>query len=367
MKKPIRVLHYIPGFKFGGIESRFMDIFSVINHDEFQFDIMVLTSSENTMLKTFKEGGGNVYVMPPLSLNAINKHIKEVKKFFEEHEYDIVHCYSPMGYFVLKFAKVNGVKGRILHARSSSFGGSSAIWLRNILKVLTRKQANIYLAVSNSSASWLFGNSKEVEIIKNSIEVAKFEYNERIRLEIRKQNNISNQFIVGHVGRYTYAKNHEFVLKVFKEILELHPNSRLLLVGTTIKDVEEQAEKLKITNKITAVGFQNDVSHFYQSMDALLFPSFYEGLPGTLLEAQVSGLKCFVSNTITKEVDVTPEIYFLDLNSSSKEWAKIIIEHALDYNRQSQTNEIEESGFELKSSVNRLEEIYKSYIMRKTD
>ena len=362
MKKPIRILHYIPGFNFGGIESRFMDIFNAINHNEFQFDIMVLTSAENPMLKSFKDRGGNVYVMPPLSPRSINQHIKEVKKFFNEHNYDIVHCYSPLGYFVLKYANINGVKGRILHARSSSFGGSSAVWLREILKVLTRKQANIYLAVSKSAASWVFGNSNKVEVIKNSIDVSKFLYNEQIRSKIRNQLNASNHFLVGHVGRYTYAKNHTFVLKVFKEILKLHPNSRLLLVGTDLKDIEEHAKALEITDKIIAVGFQNDVSPFYQSMDALIFPSFYEGLPGTLLEAQVSGLKCFVSNTITKEVDVTPEIHFLDLNLPSDEWAKFIIEHSLNYERKNQLDNIKNSGFELKSSVNRLEQIYRSCV-----
>lgn len=78
-----------------------------------------------------------------------------------------------------------------------------------------------------------------------------------------------------------------------------------------------------IKKKVIFLGIQNNIPELLQVLDLFLFPSLYEGLPVTLIEAQASGLKIITSNTVTKEVDdITSLITFCDLNDSEKNGLK---------------------------------------------
>lgn len=360
MNDKIKVLHYIPGFKFGGIESRMLDILKRIDKSKFQFDFMILTNIENSLIDEIEKYGGRVYTIAAFTPKTIFRHIKEMEELIDRKKYDIIHCHSnSTGFILLRYAKKKGIKGRILHARTSSFKGSSLIPVRELMKKLSINYSNKYLAVSHTAGKWFFGNA-EFEVIPNSIELEKYVFSISDRESVREYYNIKDEIIFGHVGRNTYAKNHKFLFEIFSEIIKERPNSKLMLVGVDYDDenLVKYAKELGILDKIIMCGFQEDVSKFYSAMDALIFPSFYEGLPGTLIEAQVSGLGCYCSDVITNEVSLTDNIRFMKLDESSKHWAEEILFSLNRENRKSHVEEIENKGYSLKQTVASFERIY---------
>lgn len=362
MQKKIKILHFIPGFNFGGIESRMLDVLKKIDKSKYQLDFLILTEINNTLIEEIKCNGGNVYRIPPFSPKTIASHYKEMKDVVNKGNYDIIHCHSSStGFLLLRYAKIKGVKGRILHSRTSSFKGSSMIPLRILMQKLSIHYSNKYLAVSRVAGNWFFGY-KDFTVIPNSIELDKYLYDIKSREKIRNEYNISDEFVFGHVGRGTYAKNHRFLFSIFKEILNEYPKSKLMLVGVGESDLNlvKHAKDLNIIDKIIFCGFQSDVSKFYSGMDALIFPSFYEGMPGTLIEAQTSGLKCYCSDSITNEVSLTENIKFISLEKSAKSWAEEILLSLREIDRKSCKEEIAGKGYSLERTVAIFEEIYTS-------
>lgn len=61
---------------------------------------------------------------------------------------------------------------------------------------------------------------------------------------------------------------------------------------------------MKMQNNVIFAGMQNDASSYYSAMDMIVFPSLWEGLPLSILEAQANGLHCIISDNITSEVNM---------------------------------------------------------------
>lgn len=365
MTNRIKVLHYIPGFKFGGIESRMLEIFKGIDKKKYQLDFLILTSLDNYLVEEIKSNGGNVFQVPSFSPKNIVNHFNGLTTVLSDNKYDIIHCHSSAtGFVLLWLAKKQGIKGRIMHARTSSFAGSSVPYLRKLMQKIAVHYSNIQLAVSQKAGDWAFGESK-FQVIPNSIDLEKFAYNNKERNEIRKVYNIENRNVFGHIGRNTYAKNHKFLFEVFSQIIKDKPNSVLLLVGVNNNEqnLNKWINELGILEKVVFCGYQEDVSRYHSAMDVLIFPSFYEGLPGTLVEAQASGLKCYCSDVITKEVFLTENIEFIGLDEGAKNWSSKIIKSMANPNRRSYIEEIKNKGFSIESTVRIFEELY-SYIIK---
>ena len=170
---------------------------------------------------------------------------------------------------------------------------------------------------------------------------------------------MENKKIIGHIGRFSPEKNHTFLVKVFFEIQKLQDDTVLLLVGDgkTKKEIEVLVNQMKVEKKVIFLGVRDDVNELLQAIDLLIFPSLYEGLPLTLIEAQAAGLKCIVSNTISSKVKVTNEIVFLDLNLAPIEWAKTAI-NAFGYQRKNVDSVIKEAGYSVYMNCKQLESIY---------
>ena len=364
MTNRIKVLHYIPGFKFGGIESRMIEVFKGIDKTKYQLDFLILTSLDNYLVEEIKANGGNVFQVPSFSPKNIISHINGLKKVLSDNKYDIIHSHSAAtGFVLLWLAKKQNIKGRIIHARTSSFAGSSLPKLRMLLQKIAIYYSTYKLAVSQKAGDWAFGG-KKFSVIPNSIDLEKFAYNIKQRNEVHKFYNLDNKNVFGHIGRKTYAKNHKFLFEIFAQIIEEKPNSVLLLVGVDDKDqnLNDWITEFAIADNVVFCGYQEDVSKYHSAMDVLIFPSFYEGFPGTLVEAQASGLKCYCSDVITKEVSLTENIEFISLNADAKVWASKIIKSMANPNRRSYIEEIKNKGFSIEATVQKFEELYSDAI-----
>lgn len=363
----IRVLHILHTMNRGGTENAIMNYYRHIDRDKVQFDFLLTDPEKCAFEDEIIELGGMVHRIPKLTMTNPIPYIKGVNNFFKAHpEYQIVHSHtSSKSVFPLYIAKKHNIPVRICHSHNTQSESGLKGVIRNFLKIPLKKVATHYFACGIKAAEWLYGQNftakHSVSIIRNVIEGDKFSFNPQIRQIIRNKLAIDDQCIViGLAARFNVQKNHLFAIDIFNELKQLFPHSKLILIG----DGELRAQ---ITDKVNSLGLGNDVIFagvvpnvydYEQAIDLFLLPSLYEGLPLSIIEAQISGLKCFTSaNRVSEESSVTNLVSYLPLERGAKYWAEEIYK-AKDYNRYDRLDEIKKAGYDAKTSAIQLQNIY---------
>ena len=272
---------------------------------------------------------------------------------------------NAMSGFILKEAKKSNIPIRISH--SHTFNPKASI-LKSIYTGYSKKFINANathkFACSQKAGKWLYDNNVDTVVINNGIELDKFMYNKEDSKQKKRELSIDESTIViGHVGSFREAKNHDFLLDVFNYIEKRIDNIVLVLVGDgkLKKDIEQKAQNLALEHKIKFLGVRDDVHDILKIFDFMIFPSIYEGLPLSLIEAQASGVKCIVSDVITKEVDIGLNLVdYINLSSPLSEWSKSILDNDKCKNRESNKikDAILENGYDIKYTVKYLEKLY---------
>lgn len=365
----IRILHYIPGFLYGGIESIFLDWYKNIDKNQFTFELLLRTQDDDaSALKEYKSLGGKYYRLTTISnLLAFKKNVKD---FFEKHcNYDILHVHDTDP-FVMKYAKKYGIKKIILHSHTSNPHFSFKQQVKFVNEKLSKNlYADYAFACSKKAALWKFKHlvhkNNPVIIFHNAIDSKKYEFNDYIRKVTRCDLNVNNKFLIGHVGRLTYQKNQFYLLEIFKKIIEINQDSILIILGDgpDEKGLKLYAKKLDLEKKVIFFGARDDVADLLQAMDCFLLPSRYEGLPVTLIEAQAAGLPCFISDVVSEEADLIPKlIYRHSITDKPEIWAADIVDKARKTDRTNKRELIIKSGYDIKTEVKKLEQKYKEII-----
>ncbi len=330
----IRVLQVLGTVGLGGAESRVMDIFRHLDRDRIVFDFLVTEGTADEYGSEIEQLGGRVYHLPAFRMYNYNKYVEACKAFFAEHcdngvsEYAAVHGHmtSTAGIY-LPIAKSFGVPLTIAHARSAGVDpglkGICTKWLRRDLK----NRCDIMLACSDEAGEAVFGKGSDFKFIPNAVDMSDFAYDETLRFEVRDRYGIGDNLLIGHVGSFRYAKNHEFVLEVFASLHKSEPKTKLMLVGDgeLRPKMEEKARELGIADDVIFTGDKKPISPYYQAFDLFLFPSRYEGMPGTVVEAQATGLPCLISDAITSQVTFTGMVKAMPLSRPADRWARMLI------------------------------------------
>ncbi len=363
MPKPMRILHSIPGYSVGGIESLIMSLYRNIDKSRIQFDLLVETQEWLPDFEEITQGGGHVYQLTPFNKKNPFHYIHEIKNFFKTHKdtYTVVHSHtitrsSP----ILYYAKKSGVSCRISHAHTDKLDGNRFITLSEWIMRLNNRLSTHFLAASEQAGAYYFGKDKKnFTVLKNTIDTFLFAYDPLKRQDTRKSLDIENCFVIGHTGRFTYQKNHWKILDIFYEVHKKLPTARLLLVGDgpTMSEIKYKADMLGILDAIIFTGARSDVPDLLQAMDVFLLPSFFEGFCISLLEAQSIGLPCIASDIIPHEVQLTELITTLSLDTDNKIWAKTILSH-VSYQRESFHTTIEKKGYDTRSNASWLSNFY---------
>ena len=366
MEKAIHVLHVLGGVGLGGAESRIMDLYRQMDRERIQFDFLVHAGSGSDAGEEPQAGGrkpefydeeilsmgGHIYVLPKFKVYNYFSYKKAVRRFFERHrEFRVVqgHMTSTAGIY-LPIAKKAGAPVTVAHARNAGVvKGLKGIATRFFRQGLAGK-ADYCFACSTLAGQDVFGRdvmkAERVKVIYNAIDVARFTYDEKKREEARKQLCISEKLVLGHVGRFEYQKNHPYLLEIFAEVCKERPDAVLFLLGEgeNRPAMEERCRQLGIDDKVRFLGNCRDTDRYYQAFDIFLLPSFFEGLPGVLVEAQAAGLRCFVSDTVTREAKATDLVTYLSIEKPAVSWAKEILGRA-DYERRNTAQELTAAGF----------------------
>ena len=366
----IRVLHVLGGLDLGGAESRVMDLYRRMDRNKIQFDFCIHMRKNCYFEVEIAKLGGRVYRVPRYKVYNGGAYKAAWRELFEAHpEISIVHGHmtSTAGIY-LPIAKEYG-KIAIAHARSAGVDpGIKGILTKYLRKGLLDK-TDYCLACSKLAGEAVFGTdfheASNAEVLPNAIDSESFIFDSAIRGTLRKELLFDPEdVVIGHIGRFHYAKNHEFLIRVFAKVHAALPQSKLLLVGDgpLREKMENLAMSLGISGSCLFVGAQTDPMPFYQAMDIFVFPSHYEGLPGSVIEAQVSGLPCLISDAIAKEVDATPLVTRLPLSEGEDAWAAHILRWASEWggviDREDHVEEIKKAGLDCTEQAKLISRFY---------
>lgn len=375
--EPIRILQVLGGTSLGGAESRIMDLYRCIDKEKVQFDFMVHTKESGYYDKEIIELGGHIYRVPSFRFYNWFSYREAWKIFLEKHqEFQVIHGHmTSTAIIYLPVAKKAGVPMTIAHGRSAGVDKGPKGWLTKLMRLTLRYKTDMCVACSKEAGLAVFGKkwmtTNQVKIIPNAIDIQQYDYNPMIREKIRKELHLENNYVLGHVGSFRYAKNHEYLIEIFCEYLKLNQKGKLLLLGegSLLEGTKALVAKNKIEDHVLFMGNKSDTNSYYQAMDIFIFPSRYEGLPGTVVEAQTTGLTCFISNTITEDVMVTDLVKTLDITISPKEWAEVVhldrTDFRQNYQRQGKIKEMQKAGFDVREQVKEYEKIYLNIINNK--
>lgn len=360
----IRVLHVLGGLDVGGAESMVMNIYRMIDKSKIQFDFIVHTTEHQFYYNEVTNLGGRIFAFPRFT--GFNLHLikKQWVSFLKKHkEYKIIHSHiRSYASIFLPIAKKNGLV-TIIHSHSTSNGKGISSLIKRIMQYPLRHQADYFMGCSKEAGKWLFGNKvvngDRYFMVKNAIDTTKYKFSISTRNEYRQMLGIScDCFAFIHVGRFHPAKNHKFLIDLFHEYHSLNQNSKLILVGDgELKEqIVNQIEHLKLKDSVILTGFRNDAYNILQAADCFLFPSNWEGLPLTVVEAQASGLYCLVSNHITHDVSLSKLVKYLPIDRGVRPWIDCI--NGLSFHRIDVSNEITKKGFDIKESTKWFEGFY---------
>ncbi|HHV65851.1 MAG TPA: glycosyltransferase family 1 protein [Peptococcaceae bacterium] len=361
--KKILIINTVP-FTYNGISQVIINYFSLMPKDDLDISIVAFSVKNEEIpvevLEPLK--GATIFKVPNRKVNVIG-YIKKLNKIMRENNFDLVHINGNSNTMSLELilAKMHNIPERITHVHNISCQ-------HKILSMLLTPVFNLYctkrLACSQLAGERLF-KEKPFIVFNNAIDLKKYRFNSEVRQKYRKELNLENKFVMGHIGLVNEQKNHSFLLDVFYETTKLRDDAMLLLISGSMDLTQELKTKIKrlgLTEKVIFMSKRKDVHKLLQAMDVFVFPSKYEGLGLALIEAQASGLPCIAADTVPKEAKATSIVKFLSLDSGPENWAK----ECISFSKQSVprcnaqvTDLLTEAGYSIEDNAEILYYIYK--------
>lgn len=361
--KSIKVLFVHGGtLEKAGTETFMMNVLRFVDPKKVHIDFLVFGRKPGAYDQEVLDYGSKIFRVPytPKDFKKNDMSLRAIKKAVIQENYDIVHAHmNALNSPVLRVMKRWGIPIRISHSHGSQHfvTQKTLIRIKERMKLSIPKYATALLSCSKEAGDFLYPDHEYI-IMNNGIDTDQFKFNLKTRNQIRSELSISDAFVVGHVGRFNFQKNHEFLIDVFYEVFKKNPNAHLLLLGDgELKEkMHKKVNELEIQDSVTFLGIRDNVPDYYQAMDAFVLPSVFEGLPYVLVEAQCSGLLCISSNTVDMKSKLTESFFFESLEDP-KQWADLIFEHK-DYVRHSSEAVLRSQGYDVKENVKWLSNFY---------
>ena len=326
-----RLLCLVSAMNAGGAETFLMKLYRRIDRTKYQMDFCVNVPGKQFYGDEIASLGGKIFCIPSKSEN-VGEFRRQLSALIKKENYQYVLriTSSAMGFMDLKIAKKAGAKVCIARSSNSSDGDSVAAMLAHRLgRMLYGKYVDVKIAPSDLAARYTFGEKAfregKVHMLRNAVDLGVYHFSAEGRARGRKEFGIGeNTLLAGHVGRFSEQKNHRFLLDIFAEIRKEHADSVLLLVGAgpLEEEMRKKARMLGLSDSIIFAGIRSDIPDILSAMDVFVFPSFYEGMPNTVLEAQSTALPCVIADTLTKEAAITENVEYLSLSENAETWAK---------------------------------------------
>lgn len=357
----------------GGAETLIMNIYRNLDREKMQFDFITHTTDKGDYEDEIIQLGGRIFTIPSLGQNGPLLYMKELVKIMSANSFTAVHTHTDyQGGFPALAAKISGIKKRICHSHSTDWPKDGRYLDKVILKILQiiiKFSATNYCSCSKEAAKFLFGERMvkrgRVSILKNGIDITDFSLvEENVKSSVMNELNLpGNTKVIGHVGRFSDSKNHIFILKVLKKLLEEDKHYVAVLIGDgpNKSQVEKEAENLGVLNHLKFLGVREDIPRLMKAFDIFLFPSKFEGFGIVALEAQCSGTPCVIADTVPKTTDMGLGLTtFVSLGESLDIWCNKVKE-AISLERPDNRLVIEsvtKRGYNIRNNVHDWIELY---------
>lgn len=339
-------------------------------------DIAAFENFENTAnLNELAQYGTNVKYVGYSGNKLIKQYkiYKNLLRYLKQNKYDCVHIHSDVAnklYIAGKAAKKAGISKIIFHSHASEVDGNYRKIKRQLHKLTRRKLKDIgtrFVACSDVAAKWMYPNinSQDITIINNGIDLDKFRFNSKVRQQVRKKLKLNDNLIIGHIGRFSYQKNHQYIIEIFSKLVLHEPKARLLLVGEgpDREVIENLVKEKNLENNVIFYGLSNHVEKLLQAMDVFILPSHFEGLPIVGVEAQTAGVPVIFSDQISKESKLTNNVTFLPIKANNISQWVTTIEKYKDYSINIRLNAykmVKNKKFDIDSTIQEFVSLYKN-------
>ena len=364
----LRVLQVGMTRNLGGIETYLIEQFRHLDKSKIDYDFVNITGEYSICYEDeILASGSKIFKVVSRHKNPL-LHYWQWFNILLQHKgvYDVIvlNTNSLEYVFPLVLGKVFGIPVRVIHSHNSGFENKQGLARRLLVgmnKKLLAWSANLRFACSQFAGQWMFKDNP-YHVIYNAIDIHKYDADLAVRDEMRQALNLDTALTLLHVGRFSYQKNHSFLLDIFKEVHGIQPNSVLLLVGDTTEESEfltEVKRKIKaygLENVVRLLGRRDDVNKIMQAADVLVMPSFFEGLTVVGIEAQACDLPLLLSDTVTKELGLLPSTHFISLEAGPTAWAEAIV-NSKQHNRQSRYEELKAAGYDIGNETERVEKL----------
>ena len=361
----VKVLHVFHCMDRGGAETMIMNLYRNIDRNKLQFGFIVHQSREGEYDSKIRQLGGELYIVPEFRGYNITSYKKKFREIFENHpEYTIVHGHMQSKAAIYMHEANRMGKITISHSHTISSGKGLKAIIKCMLQYPIRYEADYLFACSILAGKWLYGKTNvkkhKIDLIYNAVDIEQFRYHPQKRIAIRKRYGLEDHLVVGHVGRFIYEKNHELLIDIFHQFHKQHPDSILILLGNGEEEekIKRKVREMKLNANVKFLGVQENVNEWMQAMDIFLLPSRCEGLPVVVVEAQVSGLPCVISEPITDEVMVHC-VKKCPLKADMEQWVKVM-ENSLSEksDREKAADIMSQTGFNIKTAAMVLQKKY---------
>lgn len=370
MSNIVRVLQFPGTLLYGGVGSVVMNLYRNIDRSKVQFDFCVPREEKGPLDDEIESMGGKIFHIPQMRKNGVKYYIDFITKLIASNgPYKTVHIHSiHMGAVIIMAAKRASVKNIYYHAHNTQDPALNSIPMHSVLEYCLKKyiqyNATQRLACGQLAGKYIYGN-KDFTVVNNAIDLDRFyPYSISERILIRKNIGLNiEDFVIGNIARFAPVKNMAFFVKLAKLDMQKRNILRFLLVGDgeEKQKIEEMVENESLDKKFIFTGNRNDVDLLYNAMDIFCLPSFFEGLPVSLMEAQAVGLPCVISDTVSQEgVIGSSEVKALSLNDSVDKWLETIylLKNSRNNDKNSISTEFSKCKFEIKSIAKEIQKMY---------
>ena len=352
-----RVLQIVGALGDGGIIAVVMNYYRHINRNHIQFDFITWSSNPQHIVDEIEKLGGRIFQLPSRACRPLG-YMKALYDVIRENNYQIVHTHQSSASMVMDgiVARLCGVPVVIGHSHNPR---CNVLWQHYLFRPFVNLFFKHRMACSVEAGKWVFGN-RNVKILNNAIDAKRFRFNPDIRCHLRNQLGLTDELLIGFVGRLHPQKNPYRMLEIFAEVKKKQDNAHLLIVGDG-EEREGMIKTCKELNILPSVHFLGQVTNVHElmmAMDVLLFPSVFEGLGLVVIEAQATDLPCVVSENVPAP-DLTGKLCVCRLEDDNETWANAILKQ-VPSQRGDTSLQIKEGRYDIAHEAVVLEEYYQS-------
>lgn len=364
----IKIANFVCRLEFGGVESVILNYSDHLSKEDFDLHIVTQDINIQDCIDQFVDKGFTIHIVPHKKRSII-KNVFAVYKLLKNEKYDIVHTHMTLtNFYVLFLAWICGCKVRISHSHNA-FHTSNPLkrLMFYTISIVNEWVATDYFACGVDAAKFLFRGTKltKVFILNNALNLNKYRFDSELRLNLKEKLALSDEFCIGHIGRFSEQKNHKALIQIAKRLKNKDINFIFLLIGDgeLFSDIKQIVADENLDNYFIFIGSTTEACKYYQVMDVFVLPSLWEGFPVVGLESQIAGLPCIYSDVIDCRVKILRTTELLDVSDISTWSNRIVYYYTNPVKREVDLKYFRDLGYDIEFEGEKLERFYKDSVL----